>query len=70
MPDQAPRAHTVFRARGADTQTVHGPLQRFLGDAGLNSELKAIAIRVENDALIVAVTSPTRSVLHRKPRRP
>ena len=30
-PDQAPRAHNLFRARGADTQTVHGPLQRLLG---------------------------------------
>src|SRR5215467_1944634 len=29
-PDQAPRAHTVSRARGADTQVVHGPLQRLL----------------------------------------
>src|SRR5215831_20718359 len=28
--DQAPRAHTVFCARGADTQAVHGPLQRLL----------------------------------------
>src|SRR5215831_18858064 len=30
VPDQAPRAHTVFSARGADIQTVHGPLQRLL----------------------------------------
>jgi hypothetical protein len=30
-PDQAPRAHNLSRARGADTQTVHGPLQRLLG---------------------------------------
>src|SRR6516165_3390401 len=29
-PDQAPRAHTVFSARGADTEAVHGPLQRLL----------------------------------------
>src|SRR5215469_5721134 len=29
-PDQAPRAHNLFNARGADTQTVHGPLQRLL----------------------------------------
>jgi hypothetical protein len=29
-PDQAPRAHNLFRARGADTQAVHGPLQRLL----------------------------------------
>src|SRR5215475_88811 len=33
-PDQAPRAHTVFSARGADIQTVHGPLQRLLAVAG------------------------------------
>ena len=26
-PDQAPRAHSVFSARGADTRAVHGPLQ-------------------------------------------
>ena len=32
-PDQTPRAHNVFRARGADTQTAHGPLQRLLEDA-------------------------------------
>src|SRR5215469_12352054 len=32
-PDQAPRAHNLFRARGADTQAVHGPLQRLLGVA-------------------------------------
>jgi hypothetical protein len=31
--DQAPRAHNIFSARGADTQTVHGPLQRLLGGA-------------------------------------
>src|SRR5215469_13600216 len=30
-PDQAPRAHNVFSACGADTQAVHGPLQRLLG---------------------------------------
>jgi hypothetical protein len=30
-PDQAPRAHNLSRARGADTQAVHGPLQRLLG---------------------------------------
>jgi len=30
-PDQAPWAHTVFSARGAITQAVHGPLQRLLG---------------------------------------
>jgi hypothetical protein len=29
--DQAPRAHNLFSARGADTQAVHGPLQRLLG---------------------------------------
>ena len=29
--DQAPRAHNLSRARGGDTQTVHGPLQRLLG---------------------------------------
>ena len=29
-PNQAPRAHNLFPARGADTQTVHGPLQRLL----------------------------------------
>jgi hypothetical protein len=29
-PDEAPRAHTVFSARGADTEAVHGPLQRLL----------------------------------------
>jgi len=29
-PDQAPWAHNLFRARGADTHTVHGPLQRLL----------------------------------------
>jgi hypothetical protein len=32
-PDQATRAHTVFRARGANTQAVHGSLQRLLEDA-------------------------------------
>ena len=32
-PDQAPRAHTVFSARGADMQAGHGPLQRLLEDA-------------------------------------
>jgi hypothetical protein len=32
-PDQAPRAHTVFSARGADKQAVHGPLQRLLDGA-------------------------------------
>jgi hypothetical protein len=32
-PDQAPPAHTVFRAGGADTLAVHGPLQRLLGVA-------------------------------------
>src|SRR5215472_4790839 len=26
--DQAPRAHNVFSARGADVKAVHGPLQR------------------------------------------
>jgi len=31
--DQASRAHNVFRARGADIQAVHGPLQRLLDDA-------------------------------------
>jgi len=30
--DQAPPAHTVFGAGGADTEAVHGPLQRLLGD--------------------------------------
>ena len=29
-PVQAPRAHNLSRARGADIQTVHGPLQRLL----------------------------------------
>jgi hypothetical protein len=29
-PNQATRAHNLFRARGADTQVVHGPLQRLL----------------------------------------
>ena len=29
--DQAPRAHNLFRARGAGIQAVHGPLQRLLG---------------------------------------
>src|SRR5262249_39940730 len=29
-PDQAPRAHNLSRARGADMQAVHGPLQRLL----------------------------------------
>jgi hypothetical protein len=57
------------RARG-DTTAPHGPLQRLLGDAGLNSELKAISVGVENDALIVTVTGPTRSVLHSNPVRP
>jgi hypothetical protein len=28
--DQAPRAHNLFRARGAQPPTVHGPLQRLL----------------------------------------
>ena len=35
-PDQAPRAHNLSRARGADIQAVHGPLQRLL-DAGINA---------------------------------
>ena len=30
-PNQAPWAHNVSRARGADTQAAHGPLQRLLG---------------------------------------
>jgi hypothetical protein len=29
-PDQAPRAHNLFYARGAITPAVHGPLQRLL----------------------------------------
>src|SRR5262249_27370521 len=31
--NQAPRAHNLARARGADIQTVHGPLQRLLDGA-------------------------------------
>jgi hypothetical protein len=34
-PDQAPRAHNLHRARGADTQAVHGPLQRLLEDVAI-----------------------------------
>ena len=30
-PDQAPRAHNLFRARGAEPEAHHGPLQRLLG---------------------------------------
>jgi hypothetical protein len=30
-PDQAPRSHNLFRARGVDIQAVHGPLQGLLG---------------------------------------
>jgi hypothetical protein len=37
-PDQAPPAHNFSPARGADTQAVHGPLQRLLG-VGKNREL-------------------------------
>jgi len=34
-PDQAPLAHNLLSARGADTRAVHGPLQRLLEDAGV-----------------------------------
>jgi hypothetical protein len=39
-PDQAPRAHNLFRARGATTQTVHGPLQRLLDARGYVTECR------------------------------
>jgi len=41
-PDQAPRAHNVSRARGADTQTVHGPLQRLLDSSGVSRSKESI----------------------------
>jgi len=59
----------LSRARG-DTTALHGPRQELFGDAGLNSELKAIPIRVENNALIVTVTRSARSLLNREPGRP
>jgi len=32
-PEQATRVHNLFRARGADMQAGHGPLQRLLDGA-------------------------------------
>ena len=42
-PDQALRAHYLSRARGADTQAVHGPLQRLLDDRAARTAAKAPA---------------------------
>ena len=65
-PDQAPRAHNFLRARGSDTQAVHGPLQRLLGLAGLHRKLKAISVGVENNALIITITGAARPVFDHK----
>ena len=55
------------RARGVDTQAVHGSPNDLLGLAGLQSELKAISVRIKNNALIVAITGATGPIYDGKP---
>src|SRR5215470_14121137 len=45
-PNQAPRAHNLFSARGADIQAVHGPLQRLLEANGFNKINSTSSVRV------------------------
>ena len=65
-PDQS-RGCTLSSSTRGDTTELHGPLQRLLELAALHRELKAIAVRVKNNALIIIVTSATRSVFDSKP---
>src|SRR6516164_2709786 len=53
-PDQAPRAHNVFSARGADTKAVHGPLQRLLDDRPARTAANApAAVAVPNAQYVI-----------------
>jgi hypothetical protein len=45
---QAPRAHNLFRARGADIQAVHGPLQRIVRRAPRSCGVRPMLEPVED----------------------
>jgi hypothetical protein len=54
-PDQASRAHNLFRARGAQPLTVHGPLQRLLEDA-INQPTTARMLATSNEGSLAPVS--------------
>jgi hypothetical protein len=59
--DQAPRAHNVFRARDADIQADHGPLQRLLD---VTSYRLHIAARPQTNFRAASSTLPVVGVIH------
>jgi len=62
-PDQARRARNLSRARDADTQAVHGPLQRLSGvNSTISTPPETVALNGERPSLPASVRDSTRNM--------